>query len=250
MAISAFLLLGLLALPASVSAPQTIPAGTILAARLNNQLSSTKAKPGQRFTARVMQSVPLPDGMVIRAGSKLVGHVIRVSGANATGGGEITIQFESLETSRSSVPLTVSLRALASPMEIEEAQIPAMGADRGTSSASYTTVQVGSDVVYRGGGPVMNGNQVVGEPVPDGVLVHLRSNPEGGCRGALEGNDRPQALWLFSSDACGAYGIPGLTITRAGRSTPLGEIVLTSRAGELKVRGGTAVLLRVIRQET
>ena len=242
----AFLLLGLLALSAGVSGSQTIPAGTILAVRLNNSLSSTKSKPGQQFTARVMQSVPLPDGGVIRAGSKLLGHVILVNSSSASQPAEIAFQFDTLETSRSSVSLTVSLRALASFMEIEDAQIPAMGADRGTSQAAYTTVQVGGEVVYRGGGPVMNGSEVVGQPVPGGVLVHLRANPGEGCRGALDGNDRPQALWLFSSDACGAYGLPRLTITRAGRTSPLGEIVLTSRARELKLHGGTAMLLRVI----
>ena len=245
---NAFLLIGLLALSAGVTAPQPIPAGTIIAARLNNSLSSSKCRPGQQITARVMQAVPLPDGGVIRAGSKLVGHVIRVSDSSATRGSDIAFQFDSLKTSRSSISLTVSLRALASFMEADDAQVPAMGADRGTMPAAYTTVQVGGDVVYRGGGPVMNGSEVVGEPVPGGVLVHLRPNPEAGCRGSLDGNDRPQALWVFSSDACGAYGLPRLTITRTGREAPAGEIVLTAPAGELNVHSGTAMLLRVIRQ--
>jgi hypothetical protein len=245
---NALLLMGLLALSVGVSGPQTIPAGTILPVRLNTSLSSSKSRPGQQITARVMQAVPLPDGSVIRAGSTLVGHVIRVSGPSDKGGGEIAFQFDSLKTSRSSVSLTVSLRALASFMETEDAQVPAMGADRGTMPAAYTTVQVGNDVVYRGGGPVMNGSEVVGTPVPGGVLVHLRPNPEAGCRGASEGNDRPQALWVFSSDACGAYGLPQVLITRAGRDTPRGEIVLTARSGGLKVPSGTGVLLRVIRE--
>jgi hypothetical protein len=242
------LFIALLALFPGVSGPQTIPAGTILPVRLNTSLSSSKSRPGQRITARVMQAVPLPDGGVIRAGSKLVGHVIRVSSPSDKGSAEIAFQFDSLRTSRSSASLTVSLRAMASFMETEDAQVPAMGADRGTMPAAYTTVQVGNDVVYRGGGPVMNGHEVVGKPVPDGVLVHLRPNPDAGCGGAFDTNDRPQALWVFSSDACGAYGLPLLSIIRTGRDAPLGEIVLSARAGGLKVPSGTGMLLRVIHE--
>jgi hypothetical protein len=241
-----FLIIGFLALSAGVSGPQTIPAGTILPVRLNNTLSSSKCKPGQRITARVMQTVPLPDGGAIPEGSKVVGHVVRVS-APATGGAEIAFQFDTVKTSRSAVPLTTDLRALASFMELQDAQDPAMGADRGTSGAAYTTVQVGGDVVYRGGGPVMSGGDVVGKPVPGGVLVQLRANPDAGCRGDLDGNSRPQALWLFASDACGAYGLPLLTITQSGRNEPLGEIVLAARDGKLRVPGGTGMLLRVLR---
>jgi hypothetical protein len=241
------LMIGVFALSVGVSGSQTIPAGTILPVRLNTSLSSVKCKPGQRITARVMQSVPLPDGAVIRAGSKVVGHVVRVSGSAASGGGEIAIQFDALKTSHSQVPLTANLRAVASFMELQDAQDPTTGADRGTSPAAFTTVQVGGDVVYRGGGPVMSGSEVVGRPVPDGVLVRLRAKPGEGCRGDLEGNDRPQALWLFASGACGAYGLPLLTISHSGRTAPVGEIVLTARDGELRLPGGTGMLLRVIR---
>ncbi|HUK53566.1 MAG TPA: hypothetical protein VL099_09795 [Candidatus Binatia bacterium] len=243
-----FLILGLLALSTSVSLPMTVPTGTILAVELNSSLSTNKCKPGQEFTARVMQKVPLPDGTAIPAGSKLVGHVIRVNSAAPGTNAELAFQFDTLKTSRGAIPLTTKLRAVASYMEIDDAQIPAMGADRGTMPAAYTTVQVGGDVVYRGGGPVMNGSEVVGEPVGGGVLVHPRPNATFGCRGAVGGNDQPQAFWVFASDACGVYGIPGLSIAQTGLQNPLGEIVLTARAGELKVSGGTGLLLRVIRE--
>ena len=241
-----FLIIGLLAFSASVARAQTIPAGTLLPVRLNTSLSSSKCHPGQRITARLMQSVPLPDGGAIRAGSKLEGHVVRVDTSANNGRGEIAFQFDTLKASGSSVPLKADLRAMASFMEINDARIPDMGADRGTSEAAYTTVQVGGEVVYRGGGPVMDGSDVVGHPVPDGVLAQPRPNPEAGCRGVLDGNDRPQAMWVFASNACGAYGMPLLTITSAGRSNLLGEIVLTARDGELHVPSGTGMLLRVV----
>jgi len=243
---SVLLLVALFALSAGASAPQTIPAGTILPVRLDTTLSLSRCKPGEPIRARVMQAVPLPDGTVIRAGSKVLGRVIRVSGSSGAEGGEIAIRFDTLKTSRTSVPLTLSLRALASFMDVEEAQIPDMGPDRGTSAEDYTTNQIGGDVVYRGGGPVMSAGEIVGKPAPYGVLVHPRANPEQGCRGAIFGNRQPQALWVFGSAACGTYGLPGVSIKHAGRTAPAGEIVLTSQAKGGEVRGGAGMLLRVI----
>lgn len=92
----------------------------------------------------------------------------------------------------------------------------------------------------------MDGENVVGEPVSDGVLSRVRPNPEGNCPGSNGSNDRPQALWVFSSNACGAYGFSGLTIAHAGRKDPAGEIVLASNNDRnLNIRSGSGMLLRV-----
>jgi hypothetical protein len=88
---------------------------------------------------------------------------------------------------------------------------------------------------------------VVGHSTYDGVLAEVNPNEDANCRGPIEGNDRPQALWVFSSDACGAYGFPSLTISHFGRSDPRGEIVLVSERGPVKIRSGSGMLLRVQR---
>ena len=235
-----------LALPGTVAAQDLIPPGTILPVQLSQSLSSDKSRPGQVITGRVAQNVPLPGGKKIRARTKVVGHIIRVAPATGGRGVAVSLRFDTLIVSKSSIPITVSLRALASVMELEDAEIPPMGPDRGISAASYTTTQVGGDVVYQGGGPVMNGGEVVGQPVPDGVLVRVREKPGTKCRAAVDGSESPQALWLFSSDACGIYGYSHLTITHAGRTSPVGEIVLASDGRRWTVRDGSGLLLRVI----
>ena len=64
----------------------------------------------------------------------------------------------------------------------------------------------------------------------------------GGC---LYDNDAPQALWVFSSDACGLYDLPDLTLVNAGRSEPVGQITLRAAKGKLNVPSGSGMLLRV-----
>jgi hypothetical protein len=78
-----------------------------------------------------------------------------------------------------------------------------------------------------------------------GVLVHVSSTPGKKCRGEIDSDDQLQALWVFSSDACGLYDLPNLTLTHAGRTDPVGQITLSATRGNVKVRGGSGLLLRV-----
>jgi hypothetical protein len=231
----------------AASAQEAIPSGTVLPVRLNSSLS-LKTRPGKVITARVMQNVVLPAGTTIRAGAKVMGHVIAVTPANDGTNAQMSFTFDHVVTSRRTIPITTNLRAMASFVEIEDAQIPESGDDRGTPENAFTTILVGGDVDYRGGGPVKEGSKIVGRPVFDGVLSQVRAKPGSDCRGEIDGNDRPQALWLFSSDACGLYGFPGVTLTHAGRSNPTGEIILTGNGDRLDIHGGTGLLLRVIRR--
>ena len=226
-------------------AQSAIPAGTILPVALSCSLNSRKLKSGQVIKARVMQDVPLSPGSKIHAGAKVIGHVIDVKPATGTSGAQVSLRFDTLMVSKRRIPITTHVRALASMMAVEEAQVPENGPDRGTPPAAWTTDQIGGEVVYRGGGPVANGLLPVGEPTYGGVLVHVSGKPGTKCRGEIDGDNRLQALWVFSSDACGTYGFADLAIAHAGRDNPIGEITLTSNRGDVNVRAGSGMLLRV-----
>lgn len=238
------LLIGLLAFANGLFAQNTIPAGTILPLGLNASLNSGSSKPGQVITARIMQDVPLPIGQ-IPAGSRVTGRILEVTGAINEKGATLTLQFDQLEVLKRTIPITTNLRALASMMEVEQAQVPQNGPDRGTSEASWTTEQVGGDVVYRGGGPVTSATGVVGTAVPGGVLARVVSKTASKCRDDVAGDDQPQALWVFSADACGTYGFDDLLIAHAGRTQPVGQITLSSEHGNFVIRSGSGLLLRV-----
>jgi hypothetical protein len=234
----------LLAMSSFPFGSQEIPGGTILPVQLDSTLSR-QTLAGQALKATVMQDVPLTNGTRIPAGAKVLGEVTAVDSSNS--GLRISLKFDQLTVDKTVLPILTNLRALASRLEIDGAQLPLVGSDRGTPANAYTTVQVGgNDVVYRGGGHVMSASDVVGEPVREGVLAHPRANLVRGCRGTAEGNVPVQAMWVFDSDACGVYGFDSLRIVSTGRSIPLGEITLVTARSDLKIRGGSGMLLRVL----
>jgi hypothetical protein len=99
-----------------------VPSGTILPVRLNSTISSTNCKPGQEITGRIMQDVPLPSGMTVRTGSKVVGHITEVVPATSTVNARISIQFDKLISSGQTIPISTNLRAIAGFMGVMEAQ--------------------------------------------------------------------------------------------------------------------------------
>ncbi|HTA52544.1 MAG TPA: hypothetical protein VK757_07140 [Candidatus Acidoferrum sp.] len=240
--------LGLLLLVASAAYGTTlVPDSSIFPARLETSISSKNAKVGELIRARIMQAVPLLGDATTPAGSILTGKVTAVQVATGGEGGSLAFRLDTLHVAHENVLLTLRLRAIASDQEVRQAQLP-RNSDPTASSNSWTTVQIGGDVVYRGGGPVRSRSGVVGKPVEGGVLVRLDSNPARGCRNDGTG-ERAQALWLFSSDACGTYGLPDVTIVPADHNAPAdatGEITLKSAKGNLVLRSGSGLLLRVV----
>lgn len=228
----------------------TVPPGTILPVQLNSSLSSAKSRAGDTVRAHLMQDVPLADGRKIPRGSKLFGKVTAVA-AGANGGSEISFRFDELRIRQQTFPLTTNLRAIAGFVEVEDAHLPIMSSGEGEVYRWLPTVQIGGDAVYGVGGPVTrrnNPDEVVGKETVDGLLGQVIPREKIGCRGPLYGNNVPQALWVFSSDACGVYGLSGMVIAHAGRTAPLGLIILRSTNRQLKLASGTGMLLRVERQ--
>ena len=199
---------------------ELIPAGTILPVSLNSSLRSGKSGSAATITATVMQDVPLGAGKTLRAGSKVTGHVVEAS-ASGKGSDEprISFQFDQVRFENRRVSITTNLRAVASVMEVETAQVPRTGED-GESEGSWSLVPIGGDQV---------GTRDPGE----------------GCHDDVDDNSGAHAFWLFSADACGAYGYGDLQILHSGHTAPVGEVTLTANGKAVKVGRGSAMLLRV-----
>jgi len=173
----------LFALSAIMAAQVNIPAGTVIPVTLNTSLDTRNSTVGEAVSAKVAQNVPLYNGQVVKAGTLVMGAVLAVIPASSSQPSAIVLRFSQLEVGGASVPVIAHLRALASPEEVRAAQESTSAQDRGSEpSWEQTTVQIGGDVVYRGGGPVAHGIQTVGTPVNDGVLSRVSANAEGPCR--------------------------------------------------------------------
>ena len=230
-------ILGISLTAATVATQSAIPAGTLIPVSLDGGLDAKKAHAGQRFHADVMQDIP---GTEVKRRAKLLGHVVEATR------GTLEIAFDEIRSDGQQIPVRTSLRAIASFNEVEVAQVPEDSMDRGITPETATTTQIGGEQVYRGGGHVVSGETVVGEPTPWGVVGQPRGQRGTPCRAVVNGDLRLQAFWLFSTDACGTYGMDEVQIERAGRNDPQGIIVLTSN-DSVNLRSGTGMLLRVIR---
>lgn len=230
--------------------PSAVPPGTILPVVLRTTISAGNAKPGQILRGQIAQEVPLPDGSRIRKGSLIEGEIVEVTAAAGSNALKISIRFNKLHWNGQVAPITTDLRAMAGFMEVLAAGTPTQSVGESDVFNWMTTRQIGGDSVYGRNGIVTskhNAGQVVGKSLQSGgVLVQVNADPAGRCRGVIEGNENPQALWVFSSDACGTYGLTKIHILHAGRTEPVGTFTLGVADHKTKIHSGDGLLLRVI----
>ncbi len=192
--IVAFLFLSVFA--TGLSAQTAVPPGTVLPVRLNSSVSSATSKPEQTVTARIMQDVRLPGGLRIHKGAEVLGHLVKLVPASGNSPAQMILTFNELRLPDRTVPLQTSLRAVASNLEVADAQTP-KSFDDATASNYATTTLVGGEVAYRSGGHVMSGDTVVGEPI-----YFSESDVEGG------GKDLYMRLSQRVMDAIAALELP------------------------------------------
>ena len=222
---------------AMATASTGLPPGTVLPIMMGSSINAKNDKPGQKIEGKLMQEVQLPNGAVIKKGSKVTGQVISVQRPL-----RITLRFDQLQDDGRTIPINVSLRALASSLDVFQAALPVDGIDTEQSN-QWVTQQVGGEYVFRGRGYVSGEDGKVAAWTGTGVVGKLglgNDCPDGEVNGQL------QALWIFSTTACKTYGFDGkLAIAQDGRAAPVGQITLQATGKDLLVRGGSGWLLLV-----
>jgi hypothetical protein len=223
------------------------PVGTILPVRLDKTLSADEAQAGQEIEGEIMQDVPLQDREKIHMKSRVSGTIVSVAQAGGGAGTQVSLRFDKIDNRGEIFSMVTSLRAIASYQAVNSALAPLNSANAGSPPGWADTVLIGGDVRYGDGGEVVNRQkQKVGKGVSGGVLVHVTAQPGSGCEGPINGDDSLQALWVFSSDACGVYGLPGIDVPHDGKTAPLGVITLRFEGSKTKLEGFAGMLLRVV----
>jgi hypothetical protein len=221
---------------------ESIPVGTILPVSLNSTLRSDKSGSGATIIATVMQDVPLGRGETLRKGSKLTGHVVEaITPGKGSDESRISFQFDQVRFGNQTILITTNLRAIASRSAV-------LAATPELTSSEYadSTIEIGGDQIsYGPDSLVMVGSQVVGKYTSQGVLAAVDQNSGAPYGGTTDDNARPQAFWLFSVNARGAYGFGDLTILHSGLAEPLGKVTLATNRKAVKVDKGSAMLLWV-----
>lgn len=219
---------------------QDLPVGTALPVALGTTLNAKNAKPGQKIEGKLMQEVMLGES-TLKSGSHVTGHVVAVVRPGASGA-RISLQFDQIQDEHQVIPLHVGARAVAGSQSVFNAGLPVDTNSTEESSEEWVTKQVGGEYVFRGRGYVSSDKGKVGTWSGSGVWGRL---PAAGDCPASESTNPQQALWIFSTTACGAYGFEHTRLEQSGLTPPLGQIVLDSPK-DIDLRSGSGWLLVVV----
>jgi hypothetical protein len=109
-------------------------------------LRSDESGSGDLISATVMQDVPLGMGETLRAGSRVTGHVVAaITPGKGSDESKISFQFDQVRLGDRTIPVTTTLRAVASKTAV-------LAATPQLTSSEYPDdqVQIGGDQISYG----------------------------------------------------------------------------------------------------
>jgi len=230
----------------------TIPASTAIPIRFTHTIDSARAKPGDLVTAQTIQAVVLPDGVNIARGAQLIGHVVEAhpyvfdpAPYVKQTPSVLTIHFDRIVDRGASIPLCVSVRALADPITSDQANSPTREFE---GDSPGTMILIGGDQFTPGSRTVFSPDRdVVGYVRKQGVFAHLVPNEDvrNGVLLNCQGTDTEQSVAIFSASACGVFGYDSITLTKNGSGSD-GTFRLESRHDTVKIYAKSAALVQVL----
>ena len=244
------LVVGLLSVH-SLCTAATIPASTAIPVRFTHTVDAAHAKSGDIVTAKTLQPIILPDGSSLARGTLVVGHVVEVHPyvVNSIRYGKpspsvLAIHFDRAVDKGVSIPLSVSMRALADKVASDKASSPAYGFDDNVG----TMLLVGGDHYTPGShvgfSPDHDAVLSIGK---DGVYAHLIANDyvHGDVALHCDGTSIQQPVGIFSANACGYFGYSAIYLETNG-NTNGGTFRLDSGHDTVKIYAGSTALLETL----
>lgn len=220
-----------------------ISSDTAIDAELTKSIDARKAKVGDEVTARVRNDVRQGGEVVLKRGTKLVGHVTQAQAkASGAANSQLGIIFDRAEVKGSqAIDIHAAIQALAPPPRTN-ADDSGMG-DVGSMRAGQSIAGPGAG---SGGGASAGGMGGVGSTVGEtaGGVAQGAGNAAGAAgRGA--GRVAAGAGGALGASSRGVMGMPGLQISSELSNSTNGT-VLVSDGKDIHLDSGTQMVLRVV----
>jgi len=247
-----FPLFSSIALAQSASTASTVPAlaqkpnePVTLPIVLTRSVSAETSHAGDPVFARTTQRVQLANGAVIPPGATVSGYVLQAvpfvydrTPYAKQRPGTLTIQFDSIAVKGSSVPLQVTIRAMADPLSSWGARTPNQSAG---DSSIETMTQVGGDQLTRAQSEVVSPHgDVVAYNRHGGVYAHLIASRE------CDASSTEVSVGIFSASACGLYGYGEVTAEDRGSLANPSKLTLSSTRYSPKIWKNSTALLETL----
>jgi hypothetical protein len=241
-----------LGLAMAVSQTGALPVSTAIPVSFTHSIEAGKTKPGTVVTAKSIQFVSLPDGRSLPKGTVVVGHVVDDGVFQFDSApyahqkpSYISIHFDRIKSGNLTVPINVTVRALANTIESEEASRPhyldetdRVGTMNLIGGGEYTPF----DHEIKG-----DDGDAIGYNRKQGVFARLLASESATSGSTVEcrGTETEQSIAIFSPSACGLYGFDTIYMPQNGSSGD-GTFRLESRHHTIKLYAGSTALLQVL----
>jgi hypothetical protein len=217
---------------------QQLQAGSMIYAELSKSVDAKKAKQGDEVSAKTTQSVLTEGKVAIPKGAKLVGHVTQVQArTKEQQHSELGIAFDrAVLKDGTQVPFAATIQAVG--VAQSNAVLPGED-DMGMSGPSGMQSPSGS-----GHGSASGGGMVGGVANTAGGVTGAATSTAGAAAGTTTGAVGATAGGHLGAASRGVVGLPGVSLS-AGSSTSAQGSVLSSDKNNVKLDGGTELILRV-----
>lgn len=221
----------------SLTAPITLPV------TFTKTISADHSKVGDPVEAKTIQSIQFPGGS-IPSGARVIGHIVSANGFTYDKTpyahqkpSTLSVHFDSVQVNGQAFPLSVTVRAIATPIATWDSQKP----QASDMDSLGTTTQIGGDRLIPSQAEVRNmDDDVVAYNKRGGVYAHLIAND--GC----DGSDVEVSVAMFSASACGAYGFGNVSLVEHGTATQPSTLTLVSTHGSPQIWKHSTALLEVL----
>jgi hypothetical protein len=235
-------------------ASANLSSGTTLNAELVSSVDAHKCHPGQRVVAKTTRDVKEDGHVVLRKGTRLIGHVSEAEAkTKANAESSLGIVFdEAVMKGGQSVPFHAAIQALAqvqSQAAVGGDDLMGSGGGMGSAGAMGAGGSRGGGMLGGAGSAVGSATGVAGGAAGGlgqtaGGTLRSTSSVAGSAAGSARGLD---AAGQLTSTSSGVFGLRGLELDSAASNATQGSVI-TSKQGSVHLSSGTQMLLRVTGQ--